>query len=66
MIICEPTIPIADRPFTISKVPYANHVYRLPADLLSRSPDHLEETLCNAFLQLLDLTVSTVRHRIFR
>uniref|UniRef100_D8Q941 Uncharacterized protein n=2 Tax=Schizophyllum commune (strain H4-8 / FGSC 9210) TaxID=578458 RepID=D8Q941_SCHCM len=51
-----------DRPFTISKVPYANHVYRLPADLLSRSPDHLEETLCNAFLQLLDLTVSTVRH----
>ncbi|KAI0369663.1 hypothetical protein BV20DRAFT_967644 [Pilatotrama ljubarskyi] len=51
-----------DRPFTLHSLPYANHVRRLPSSLPSASPDELEPALANAFLSLLDLAISTVRH----
>ncbi|KAF7315677.1 ATP-transf domain-containing protein [Mycena indigotica] len=50
-----------DRPFTLP-VPYANHVFRLPDRLWSSSPDQLEPILADAFLSLLDLAISTIRH----
>ncbi|KAJ8514388.1 hypothetical protein ONZ45_g8050 [Pleurotus djamor] len=51
-----------DKPFTVAALPYANHVYRLGRDLASASPQDLEHTLSRAFLSLLDLVVSTIRH----
>ncbi|KAI0630099.1 ATP adenylyltransferase-domain-containing protein [Trametes polyzona] len=51
-----------DRAFTLQSLPYANHVRRLPSSLPSASPSELEPALANAFLALLDLAISTVRH----
>lgn len=45
----------------MTKLPYANHVFRFPSNL-SSTPNKLEETLSQAFLSLLDLVVSTIRH----
>jgi ATP adenylyltransferase len=50
------------KPFTISRLPYANHVFRLPHDLQYKDGEELERTLTNAFLALLDLGISTIRH----
>ncbi|CCM01925.1 uncharacterized protein FIBRA_03998 [Fibroporia radiculosa] len=50
-----------DKPFALTQLPYANHVRRLPTHLASGSYDELERTLADAFLSLLDLTISTVR-----
>ncbi|KAH9935653.1 HIT-like protein [Fomitopsis serialis] len=50
------------RAFALSSLPYANHVRRLPTSLSSTSYDDLDRELSNAFLSLLDLVVSTVRH----
>ncbi|TBU24517.1 HIT-like protein [Dichomitus squalens] len=50
------------RPFSISALPYANHVRRLPSSLASSSPAELEPVLADAFLSLLDLAIQTVRH----
>ncbi|KAH9951540.1 HIT-like domain-containing protein [Amylocystis lapponica] len=55
-------IEVEDRPFTLSALPYANHIRRLPRHLASAPPDELSATLADAFLSLLDLTISTVRH----
>ncbi|KAI9061770.1 hypothetical protein FKP32DRAFT_1594300 [Trametes sanguinea] len=51
-----------ERPFTLPSLPYANHVRRLPSSLPSAAPDTLEPALAHAFLALLDLAISTVRH----
>ncbi|PFH53856.1 hypothetical protein AMATHDRAFT_1078 [Amanita thiersii Skay4041] len=51
-----------EKPFTLNPLPYANHVRRLPSDMSFYDYDQLEATLSQAFLQLLDLTVSTIRH----
>ncbi|KAH9895084.1 ATP adenylyltransferase-domain-containing protein [Cubamyces lactineus] len=51
-----------ERPFALSQLPYANHVRRLPPSLPSASPAALEPALAHAFLELLDLAISTVRH----
>ncbi|KAI0330995.1 hypothetical protein GY45DRAFT_1249770 [Cubamyces sp. BRFM 1775] len=51
-----------ERPFALSQLPYANHVRRLPSSLASASPATLEPALAHAFLALLDLAISTVRH----
>lgn len=51
-----------DKPFSLSKLQYANHIFRLPAHLPSSSTDQLEKTLSSVFLALLDLVVSTIRH----
>lgn len=50
------------RPFTLASLPYANHVYRFPSELPSAEPDELQETLCQAFMALLELVISTIRH----
>jgi len=50
-----------DTPFALSALPFANHVRRLA---LSTSTTHaeLEPALSQAFIELLDLSISTVRH----
>ncbi|KAF9452732.1 HIT-like protein [Macrolepiota fuliginosa MF-IS2] len=50
------------KPFTISKLPYANHVFRFSSELQYEDEEGLERTLADAFLSLLDLVVSTIRH----
>ncbi|TFK54507.1 ATP adenylyltransferase [Heliocybe sulcata] len=50
------------RPFSLSSLPYANHVFRLPSMTASTPAEEIEEKLSQAFLSLLDLVVSTVRH----
>ncbi|XP_006460774.1 hypothetical protein AGABI2DRAFT_220942 [Agaricus bisporus var. bisporus H97] len=55
-------IQTPSKPFTISKLPYANHVFRLPHDLQYEDGEKLGRTLTEAFLALLDLGISTVRH----
>ncbi|KAH9859105.1 ATP adenylyltransferase-domain-containing protein [Lenzites betulinus] len=49
------------RPFTLSSLPYANHVYRLPNSLPTASPASLHPALAHAFLALLDATIADVR-----
>lgn len=51
-----------DRPFSLSRLSYASHTYRFPSRLDGYPPDRLEMVLANAFLQLLDLAISTIRH----
>ncbi|KAG5638460.1 hypothetical protein H0H81_012525 [Sphagnurus paluster] len=55
-------VVLAYKPFSLSKLQYANHIFRLPAHLPSSSTDQLEKTLSSVFLALLDLVVSTIRH----
>ena len=53
----------AVRPFALSQLPYANHVRRLPNYLSSSTPtSELSHHLSAAFMSLLDLAISTVRH----
>ena len=53
---------ILDKPFALSSLPYANHVYRLPNLSNDASPDQIEQAVFHPFLSLLDLGISTVRH----
>jgi len=55
-------IEFPDRPFSLDNLAYANHSYRLPTYLDTYTQDKLEAVLSDAFLQLLDLTISTIRH----
>jgi ATP adenylyltransferase len=56
------TLQVQARPFTLSALPYANHVVRLPLGLASFSPDARAQVLTDAFLSVLDLAIATVRH----
>jgi len=54
-----------DKPFSLTSLPYANHVFRFtsptsPTSSTSRSD--VEAALANIFISLLDLTISTIRH----
>lgn len=51
-----------EKPFSLTKLPYANHVFRFPAHLSSYSADKLNSMLSTVFLSLLDLCISTIRH----
>lgn len=52
-----------ERPFALNSLPYANHVRRLPTYLSSSTPNSdLSHHLSLAFMSLLDLAISTVRH----
>jgi len=51
-----------EKPFSLTPLPYANHVRRFPSDISFYEYDRLEATLSQAFVQLLDLVISTVRH----
>ncbi|KDR75161.1 hypothetical protein GALMADRAFT_249099 [Galerina marginata CBS 339.88] len=55
-------IEFADRPFSLGNLAYANHSYRLPTYLDTYTQDKLEAVLADAFLRLLDLSISTIRH----
>lgn len=50
------------RPFSLSALPYANHIYRFPARFSSFPPEKIEPIIAQAFMSLLDLVISTVRH----
>ncbi|KAI0339771.1 hypothetical protein BDW22DRAFT_1335536 [Trametopsis cervina] len=54
-------IETMERPFTLSTLPYANHVRRFPGHLPSASLSEQEYTLARTFLALLDLALSTYR-----
>ncbi|KAH8990532.1 HIT-like domain-containing protein [Lactarius akahatsu] len=49
----------ADKPFALSALPFANHIRRLA---LPTTRAELEPALAQAFVELLDLCISTVRH----
>ncbi|KAJ7187952.1 ATP adenylyltransferase-domain-containing protein [Mycena filopes] len=51
----------SDTPFAL-KLSYANHVFRFPDRFYSFSAEKLEPILAQAFLGLLDLVISTIRH----
>ncbi|KAF8274482.1 hypothetical protein EI94DRAFT_687821 [Lactarius quietus] len=50
-----------DKPFALSGLPFANHVRRLALPS-SATRAELEPALAQAFIELLDLCISTVRH----
>ncbi|KAL5507168.1 APA2 [Sanghuangporus vaninii] len=50
------------RAFTFNSLPFATHVRRLPSSLGSSPRQEMEDILGEAFMTLLDLTISTVRH----
>ena len=54
---------MTDKPFALSGLPFANHVRRLalPSSATARR-EELEIALSAAFLDLLELCISTVRH----
>ncbi|KIY74326.1 ATP adenylyltransferase [Cylindrobasidium torrendii FP15055 ss-10] len=58
----EVNVERTETPFAINALPYANHAFRLPRDLYSKSAEELETTLANAFLLLLDNAIATIRH----
>lgn len=47
-------------PFSLD-LPYANYVFRLPSWLPSSPPEDITRTLSQAFVQLLDLVIATIR-----
>ena len=51
-----------DKPFSLTRLSYANHVFRFPSHFPSSTPSQLAQTLSQAFLYLLDLVISTIRH----
>lgn len=51
-----------DRPFSLNHLSFANHCFRLPSQIDTYGPEQLEMALAQAFLQLLDLAISTIRH----
>ena len=54
---------IPDKPFALSGLPFVNHVRRLAIpSSATASREELETELGTAFLDLLDLCISTVRH----
>lgn len=53
---------VLDKPFSLTRLSYANHVYRFPAHLSSFPADELHSVLSTVFLSLLDLCISTIRH----
>ncbi|KAL5528319.1 APA2 [Sanghuangporus sanghuang] len=48
--------------FTFNSLPFATHVRRLPSSLGSSPRQEMEDILGEAFMTLLDLAISTVRH----
>ncbi|KAH0827857.1 ATP adenylyltransferase-domain-containing protein [Lanmaoa asiatica] len=56
------TLEVSGKPFAISSLPYANHVFRLPSLSGDLSVAELSQALFPPFLSLLDLVISTVRH----
>jgi ATP adenylyltransferase len=53
---------LLEKPFSLRQLSYASHSYRFPSYFETYPPDRLEMVISDAFLQLLDLTISTIRH----
>jgi len=51
-----------EKPFSLHQLSYASHSYRFPSYFDTFSSDRLEMIISDAFLQLLDATISTIRH----
>jgi sulfate adenylyltransferase (ADP) / ATP adenylyltransferase len=60
MCLCACVSP--DKPFSLTSLPYANHVIRFSPTLPSSPPSELSHEITQSFLSLLDLAVSTIRH----
>ncbi|KAI0793174.1 HIT-like domain-containing protein [Abortiporus biennis] len=61
----ESHLEVPDKPFSLTSLPYANHVRRLPLKLSTNqsiSSETLSHELSSTFLSLLDLSISTIRH----
>ncbi|TFK23950.1 ATP adenylyltransferase [Coprinopsis marcescibilis] len=55
-------LEVQGKPFALTSLPYASHSYRLPPYFETYPAEDLENILRNAFIALLDLTFSTIRH----
>ncbi|PPQ98785.1 hypothetical protein CVT24_003343, partial [Panaeolus cyanescens] len=55
-------IEIPDKPFSITQLSYASHTFRFPPQLARAAVEEQERVMAGAFLQLLDLAISTIRH----
>ena len=53
---------ISEKPFSLQKLSYVSHSFRFPSCFDTFPSDRLEIVISDAFLQLLDLTISTIRH----
>ncbi|KAF8160758.1 ATP adenylyltransferase-domain-containing protein [Crassisporium funariophilum] len=58
----EARLEFGDKPFSLRKLSYASHSYRFPSSFDTYPLDRLESVISDAFLQLLDLSISTIRH----
>ncbi|KAG6335577.1 hypothetical protein ID866_3517 [Astraeus odoratus] len=61
-LTCNVNLETPGKPFAITSLPYANHVFRLPKLSTDATVADLRESLFPPFLSLLDLVISTVRH----
>jgi len=51
-----------EKPFSLHQLSYASHSYRFPSYFDTYPSDRLEMIISDVFLQLIDLTISTIRH----
>lgn len=54
--------PKTATPFSLPDIPYAHFIRRLPLTLGSSSVDTIYDILGEAFLSLLDLAITAIRH----
>jgi ATP adenylyltransferase len=54
---------VVAKPFSITSLPYANHVIRFPTSLPTSSSTDQLSTLVQSFLALLDLSITTIRNQ---
>lgn len=57
----ENSYQCTEKPFSLKALPYAVHIRRLPTLTASSSQTEIENELGDAFMELLDLAISTVR-----
>ncbi|THH29206.1 hypothetical protein EUX98_g4982 [Antrodiella citrinella] len=56
-------LEVPSKAFSLNALPYANHVYRWPSHLgPNTNPEELSFILTSAFMSLLDLSISSIRH----
>ena len=51
-----------EKPFSLHKLSYVSHSFRFPSYFDTFPSDRLEMDISDAFLQLLDATISSIRH----
>ncbi|KAG7098802.1 hypothetical protein E1B28_000707 [Marasmius oreades] len=53
-----------DKPFSVTRLPYANHVVRFPSNLATSKPEVVEGLLTQSFVSLMDLAISSIRYDV--